>query len=99
MTKIIPFDHKKRKTRDTIRLLKDRKRVIKAIEEGVCLLCGRKTSLFKEMGFITAFTSGLCPLCFRKLSPEERLIANSEASHKKIFLKVIDDRDNDNNKG
>jgi hypothetical protein len=97
MTKIIRFPPDRKKMREIIKLLKDRSLVIQAIEEGVCLICGRKTSLFREMGFITAYTSGLCPTCYRGLSVEEKLVANYEASHKQIIIKVMDDRDTEKN--
>ena len=93
MTKILRFPPDRKKMREVIKLLRDRKLVIQAIEEGVCLICSRKTSLFREMGFITAYTSGLCPSCYRELSVEEKLVASYEASHKQIIIKVIDDRE------
>ncbi len=99
MTKIIRFPPDRKKTREIIALLKNRKLVIQAIEEGVCLICNRKTSLFREMGFITAYTSGLCPTCYRELSVEEKLVANYEASHKQIIIKVVDDRDKEETPG
>jgi len=93
MTKIIRFPPDRKKTREVIKLLRTRSLVIQAIEEGICLICSRKTSLFREMGFITAYTSGLCPSCYRELSVEEKIVANYEASHKQIIIKVVDDRE------
>jgi hypothetical protein len=65
-------------------VLRDTKRVVEAIRQRTCILC-EKTKMCVNK-------TGLCASCYLDLSPQEKRIADNEARHKIIELKVIDDR-------
>ncbi len=68
-------------------LLHDTRRAAKAIQNKTCLLCHEQKLCVNK--------TGLCASCYNNLSPEEKRIADSEAGHKIIEVKVLDDRWND----
>jgi hypothetical protein len=65
-------------------ILKDTKRIAMAIEQRTCILCNTMKMCVNK--------TGLCAACYLNLSPQEKKIADEEAKHKKIRLKVTDDR-------
>ena len=65
-------------------ILKDTKRIATAIQQRTCILC--------NMMKMCVNRTGLCAACYLNLSPREKKIADEEAKHKKIELKVTDDR-------
>jgi hypothetical protein len=74
----------KKKTATT-QLLKDTKKMARAISTGTCVICNKKKSCVNK--------AGVCSYCFENvLNPEERLIAKEEAKHKIIKIQVLDDR-------
>jgi len=85
-SKVLSLDEKrKQKKYSIISLLRDSRRVAKAIEERICILCQTKKRCVGK--------TGLCAICYQeKLTPEERKIADEEALHKIIEIKVRDDR-------
>lgn len=77
-----------RKARDKewnlLAILKDTKRIAIAIEKRTCIQCNTMKMCVNK--------TGLCAACYHDLAPEERKVADEEARHKKIDLKVTDDR-------
>jgi hypothetical protein len=67
-----------------IAALRDTKRVAEAIRQRTCILC-EKTKMCVNK-------TGLCASCYLDLSSQEKRIADNEARHKIVELKVIDDR-------
>jgi hypothetical protein len=65
-------------------LLKDTKRIAMAIQQRTCALCNMMKMCVNK--------TGLCAACYLNLSPKEKKIADEEARHKTIELKVTDDR-------
>ena len=65
-------------------ILKDTKRIAMAIQKRTCILCNTMKMCVNK--------TGLCAACYLNLSPIEKKIADEEAKHKKIELKVTDDR-------
>ena len=65
-------------------ILKDTKRIAIAIQRRTCALCDTMKMCVNK--------TGLCAACYLNLSPKEKKIADEEAKHKKIELKVTDDR-------
>jgi hypothetical protein len=65
-------------------ILKDTKRIAMAIQQRTCVLC--------NMMKMCVNRTGLCAACYLNLSPKEKKIADEEAKHKKVELKVTDDR-------
>ena len=65
-------------------ILKDTKRIAMAIERRTCVLCDTMKMCVNK--------TGLCAACYLTLNPKEKKIADEEAKHKKIELKVTDDR-------
>jgi hypothetical protein len=65
-------------------LLRDTKKVALAIQHKTCLLCHTKKMCVN--------LTGLCASCYDALSPLEQKIADNEAQHKSIEIKVTDDR-------
>jgi hypothetical protein len=65
-------------------ILKDTKRIAIAIQQRTCVLCNTMKMCVNK--------TGLCAACYLNLSPREKKIADEEAKHKKIELKVTDDR-------
>ncbi len=65
-------------------ILKDTKRIAMAIQQRTCVLCNKMKMCVNR--------TGLCAACYLNLSPKEKKIADEEAKHKEIELKVTDDR-------
>jgi len=65
-------------------ILKDTKRIAMAIQDRTCALCNNMRLCVNK--------TGLCAACYLNLSPKEKKIADEEARHKKVELKVTDDR-------
>ena len=65
-------------------ILKDTKRIAMAVQQRTCVLCSTMKMCVNR--------TGLCAACYLNLSPKEKKIADEEAKHKKIELKVADDR-------
>jgi len=65
-------------------ILKDTKRIAMAIQRRTCALCNTMKMCVNR--------TGLCAACYLNLSAKEKKIADEEAKHKKIELKVTDDR-------
>jgi hypothetical protein len=85
--KIVQLDQvrKVRSGADTVfAILKDTKRIAMAIQQRTCVLCNTMKMCVNR--------TGLCAACYLNLSPREKKIADEEAKHKKIELKVTDDR-------
>lgn len=73
-----------RKARGGLAILKDTKRIAMAIQQRTCVLCNIMKMCVNR--------TGLCAACYLSLSPKEKKIADEEAKHKKVELKVTDDR-------
>jgi len=85
--KIVSLDQaRKAKTGEgsVFAILKDTKRIAMAIQKRTCILCNTMKMCVNK--------TGLCAACYLNLSPKEKKIADEEAKHKKIELKVTDDR-------
>lgn len=67
-----------------IALLKDTQKAAHAIQHKNCLLCQNKKMCVN--------TTGLCASCYSNLNPQEKAVADREALHKNIEIKVTDDR-------
>ncbi len=65
-------------------ILKDTKRIAMAIQQRTCVLCNNMRMCVNK--------TGLCAECYLNLTPQEKKIADEEARHKKVELKVTDDR-------
>ncbi|MBW2004661.1 MAG: hypothetical protein JRI72_08615 [Deltaproteobacteria bacterium] len=65
-------------------ILKDTKRIAMAIQQRTCVLCNNMRMCVNK--------TGLCAACYLNLSPKEKKIADEEARHKKVELKITDDR-------
>jgi len=65
-------------------ILKDTKRIAMAVQQRTCVLCNTMKMCVNR--------TGLCGACYLNLSPKEKKIADDEAKHKTIELKVTDDR-------
>ena len=65
-------------------ILKDTKRIAMAIQQRTCVICNTMKMCVNR--------TGLCAACYLNLGPKEKKIADEEAEHKKIELKVTDDR-------
>jgi hypothetical protein len=74
-----------KKITGTVQLLKNSKKIARAISNRKCVICNTKKSCVNK--------AGVCAYCFENvLSPEEKKIAEEEAKHKIIKIQVIDDR-------
>lgn len=69
---------------DLTAILRDSKRVAEAIGQRTCILC-EKTKMCVNK-------TGLCASCYLNLAPREKGVADEEARHKRVELRVIDDR-------
>ncbi len=68
-----------------ITLLKDSKKVTRAIAAHTCLICTTKKMCVNK--------TGVCASCYDSvLTAEEKLVADAEAKHKIIKITVTDDR-------
>jgi len=67
-----------------VAILKDTKRIAMAVQQRTCVLCNTIKMCVNR--------TGLCAACYLNLGPKEKKIADEEAEHKKIELKVTDDR-------
>ncbi len=65
-------------------ILMDSRRVAEAIRQKTCILC-EKTKMCVNK-------TGLCAACYLNLTPEDKRVADEEARHKRVELRVIDDR-------
>ena len=65
-------------------ILKDTKRIAEAIQKRTCVLC--------DLMKMCVNKTGLCAACYLNLTSKEKKIADEEAKHKKVELKVTDDR-------
>jgi len=65
-------------------ILKDTKRIAMAVQQRTCVFCNTMKMCVNR--------TGLCAACYLNLSPKEKKIADEEAKHKRIELKVTDDR-------
>lgn len=65
-------------------LLKDSQKVVDAIRSKTCLLCQTKKLCVNK--------TGLCSGCYHSLIPREKKVADQEAKHKIIEVKITDDR-------
>lgn len=67
-----------------VTLLKDTRKAAFAIQDKICLLCQSKKMCVN--------TTGLCAQCYSNLGPKEKKLADREAQHKTIEIKITDDR-------
>lgn len=83
---ILSLDEIRAKKRSpTAQLLKDSRKMARAISTRTCVICNTKKSCVNK--------AGVCSYCFENvLTPEEKIIAEEEAKHKIIKIQVIDDR-------
>jgi hypothetical protein len=65
-------------------ILTDSRRVAEAIRQKTCILC-EKTKMCVNK-------TGLCAACYLNLTPEDKRVADEEARHKRVELRVTDDR-------
>ena len=65
-------------------VLSDTHLAARAIQNKTCLLCQAQKLCVNK--------TGLCASCYSTLSPREKRIADREAKHKIIEVKVTDDR-------
>ena len=65
-------------------ILKDTKRIARAVEKRTCVLCETRKMCVNK--------TGLCAACYVNLAPGEKKVADKEAGHKRIRLIVTDDR-------
>jgi hypothetical protein len=72
------------KTTHLTAILRDSRRVAEAIRQKTCILC-EKTKMCVNK-------TGLCAACYLNCTPEEKRVADEEARHKRVELKVTDDR-------
>ena len=74
-----------KKKSPTAQLLKDSRKMARAISTRTCIICNTKKSCVSK--------AGVCSYCFvNVLTPEEKVIAEGEAKHKIIKIQVTDDR-------
>jgi hypothetical protein len=64
--------------------LRDSRRVAEAIRQRTCIVC-EKTKMCVNK-------TGLCASCYMNLAPQEKRVADEEARHKRINIRVTDDR-------
>ncbi|MBW2310407.1 MAG: hypothetical protein JRF35_04955 [Deltaproteobacteria bacterium] len=64
--------------------LRDSKRVAEAIRQKTCIICGKTKMCVNK--------TGLCAACYLNLDPREKSVADEEARHKRVELRIIDDR-------
>ena len=67
-----------------VAILKDTKEIAAAIEKRTCVLCDTMKMCVNK--------TGLCAACYLSLTDRVKKIADEEAGHKKVELKVTDDR-------
>ena len=65
-------------------MLSDTHLAARAIQNKTCLICQTQKLCVNK--------TGLCASCYSTLSPREKRIADREAAHKIIEVKVTDDR-------
>ena len=75
---------RKEKQGSLVFLLKDTRKAALAIKHKTCLNCQTKKMCVN--------ITGLCSSCYSNLTPEEKAVADNEAQHKIIEIKVTDDR-------
>lgn len=69
-------------------MLSDTHLAARAIQNKTCLICQAQKLCVNK--------TGLCASCYSTLSPREKRVADREAAHKMIEVKVTDDRWKDN---
>ncbi len=69
-------------------MLSDTHLAARAIQNKTCLMCQAQKLCVNK--------TGLCASCYSTLSPREKRVADREAAHKMIEVKVTDDRWKDN---
>ncbi len=69
-------------------MLSDTHLAARAIQNKTCLMCHAQKLCVNK--------TGLCASCYSTLSPREKRVADREAAHKMIEVKVTDDRWKDN---
>jgi hypothetical protein len=74
----------RRKEDSLLVILRDSQRVAEAIKHRTCILC-------KKMKMCVNKT-GLCASCYLNLLPHQKKVADEEARHKRVEIKVTDDR-------
>ena len=84
VVKIESARKKKQEKSSLMPLLTDTVKSAFAIQNKTCLLCNTKKMCVNK--------TGLCASCYNELSPREKKIADDEAQHKNIIVKVTDDR-------
>jgi hypothetical protein len=72
------------KTGGLVAALRDSKRIAAAIRRKTCILCGKTKMCVNK--------TGLCASCYLNLDPREKSVADEEARHKRVELRVTDDR-------
>ena len=65
-------------------MLSDTRLAARAIQNKTCLMCQAQKLCVNK--------TGLCASCYSTLSPREKRLADREAAHKIIEVKVTDDR-------
>ena len=65
-------------------MLSDTHLAARAIQNKTCLMCQAQKLCVNK--------TGLCASCYSTLSPREKRLADREAAHKTIEVKVTDDR-------
>jgi len=75
---------KKEEKGSIIALIKNTRKAALAIQSKTCLLCQTKK--------LCVNITGLCSACYNNLIPNEKKVADLEAQHKTIEVKVTDDR-------
>ena len=85
-TKILDLDEiRAKKQTSTVHILKDSKKIARAISDRTCIICNTRKACVNK--------AGVCSYCFEnELTPQEKKIAAEEAKHKIIKIQVLDDR-------
>jgi len=78
----------KRQKGNATAMLSDTHLAARAIQNKTCLICQAQKLCVNK--------TGLCASCYSTLSPREKRVADREAAHKMIEVKVTDDRWKDN---
>ncbi len=65
-------------------ILKDTKRIAMAVAKRTCVQCNTMKMCVNK--------TGLCAVCYLNLTPKQKKVADEEARHKQVELKVTDDR-------
>ena len=85
--KVVHIDSRRKRSGEkgsVTALLYDTHQAAHAIQNKTCLLCHAQKLCVNK--------TGLCAACYETLSPKDKKIADKEAGHKTIEIKVRDDR-------